>query len=222
MNFPLNIDFKSLYTVHTANLLAIYILFKLTMEVSKHIDKWIGFDTNELKFVNQFEYWDKEFKQKVRVTPKEFIVIDTGFVIKGWDKKSSSGIYSNEIKSFKDETFNVKSFKGGDLYSGAYSKDTKHLFEDVWWTLHKVITVYESGEVNKYYLKSSNAFAWNETVKFDTTKFKVELDNVEEKKNGSIRYSVINWKQGKEITADEKKEIDEVMGKPKDDSELPF
>jgi hypothetical protein len=48
--------------------------------------------------------------------PKQFILLLQTSCVKGWDEKSQSKIYSNEVISTKNEDIIVKSFKGGTLY----------------------------------------------------------------------------------------------------------
>jgi hypothetical protein len=55
--------------------------------------------------------------------PKQFILLLQTSCVKGWDEKSQSKIYSNEVISTKNEDLVVKSFKGGTLYEGKYDKD---------------------------------------------------------------------------------------------------
>lgn len=72
-------------------------------------------------------YYDKEKKENVEVGGKfTFILLDRLSVIKGWHKKSDSGITSNEVRDIRADTLLVRSFKGGTLAEGLYSqiKDT--------------------------------------------------------------------------------------------------
>jgi IMP dehydrogenase/GMP reductase len=67
--------------------------------------------------------------------------------------------------------------------------------------------VLESGMINSYQFKGSAMFQVNEALKtIDTNNYKVEYDGVENKKKGSISYSVPLFKQGKEITKEERNE----------------
>lgn len=50
--------------------------------------------------------------------PFNFIVLDELSTVKGWHEASESGIYSNEVRDTRAETFVVKSFEGGVLAEG--------------------------------------------------------------------------------------------------------
>lgn len=70
-------------------------------------------------------YYDKEAKQNVDVPlPFKFLLLDELASVRGWHDASESGIYSNEVRDTRTDTFVVKSFKGGSLAEGLY-KDIK-------------------------------------------------------------------------------------------------
>ena len=68
--------------------------------------------TKFLEFKNgKFSYYDKTSEANVEVPlPLRFIVLDELATIKGWDSKTNSGIYSNEVHSTKATPLKVKSF----------------------------------------------------------------------------------------------------------------
>ena len=73
----------------------------------------------------QFFWYDKETEEKKELTmPFYFVVLDELCSIKGYNNRVGSGIYSNEIRSIKDDILNVRSFKGGIQIIGKY-KDIK-------------------------------------------------------------------------------------------------
>lgn len=70
-------------------------------------------------------YYDKDAKVNVDVPlPFSFLLLDELASVRGWHDASDSGIYSNEVKDTRTDTFVVKSFKGGSLAEGLY-KDIK-------------------------------------------------------------------------------------------------
>ena len=65
-----------------------------------------------------FSYYDKVQEKTIDLGHKiTFMVLDSLSTVKGWDDKSTSSIYSNEVRSTVKDVLNVKSFKGGDLVS---------------------------------------------------------------------------------------------------------
>lgn len=58
------------------------------------------------------KYYDKEKKVNIEVDiPFDFILLDRLATIKGWHDASEAGIYSNEVRDTRNESFIVKSFK---------------------------------------------------------------------------------------------------------------
>jgi len=160
--------------------------------------------------VKQFETYDRDLKQKILITPQELIWVEINSIITGWDEKSGSGIYSNRVKSIKDEEFFVKSFKGWELLRSKYSKDTKQKFEDLWAAFARSVIVVDFNEVNEYVFKWASLFQFWEDIKWiDITKYKIKFNGVDEKKKGAISYGVPRFVAWAELTADEKKAVQE-------------
>ena len=81
--------------------------------------RWFEFDGSN----GTVRYYDKEQKKNVDLGSKfTFILIgDPLACIRGWHDASDSGIYSNEVRDTRQETFVVKAFKGGILAEGLYA-----------------------------------------------------------------------------------------------------
>jgi hypothetical protein len=72
--------------------------------------------------IGKFFYYDKEKEDRVELSmPFYFVVLDELCSIKGYSKRAKSGIYSNEVRSIKDDILRVKSFQGGINIIGKYS-----------------------------------------------------------------------------------------------------
>jgi hypothetical protein len=70
-------------------------------------------------------FYDKDAKKNTDVLlPFTFLLLDELASVRGWDDKSTSGIYSNEVRDTRTDIMVVKSFKGGTLAEGLY-KDIK-------------------------------------------------------------------------------------------------
>lgn len=68
-------------------------------------------------------YYDRDKKENIPVSDGfRFILLDELAVVKGWHDASDSGITSNEVKRIDRDPITVKSFKGGVLAEGLYSK----------------------------------------------------------------------------------------------------
>jgi hypothetical protein len=74
-----------------------------------------------------FQYWDKEAAKKI-LMPKKFhiIVLDQLNCITGFHKNEEQSIYSNEVRSLKNEPLRVRHGRGQTLIDGLYDavKDT--------------------------------------------------------------------------------------------------
>lgn len=80
------------------------------------------FEWHGAKSGDGIRYYDKEKKQNVKIGEKfAFLLLDELAVIKGWHEASESGIFSNEVRDTRNETFVVRSFKGGELAVGFYA-----------------------------------------------------------------------------------------------------
>ncbi len=73
-------------------------------------------------------YYDKETKKNVPLGEEEngsnflFVFLDELATVSGWHDPSESGIFANEVRDTRQDTFVVRSFKGGELASGLYAK----------------------------------------------------------------------------------------------------
>ena len=80
--------------------------------------RWHEFDGTK----GTVRYYDKEKKENVDIGSKfTFIPLDILATVKGWHDASDSGIFANEVRDTKQETFVVKAFKGGILAEGLYA-----------------------------------------------------------------------------------------------------
>lgn len=72
------------------------------------------------------KYWDKQQEKEIEVDmPFHFLMLDTLTTIRGFHKKSDSGIYSNEVRSL-NQILKVKTSQGHLVAEGIYDniKDT--------------------------------------------------------------------------------------------------
>lgn len=67
-------------------------------------------------------YWDKEAKKRVDVAlPFTFLLLDELATVRGFHEPSNSGIFANEVRDTRQDTFVVRAFEGGDIASGLYA-----------------------------------------------------------------------------------------------------
>ena len=161
-----------------------------------------------------FSYYDKEKGANVSVKlPFKFLTLKELHTVKGWNDNSESAIYSNEVKFIGTEPLTVKSFKGGELAKGLY-KDIRSRVKDVGG--HYVKSIYimsESGEIYNLQLKGSAVQMWGDFTKKTRSRLSdewVSVTGADERKKGSIEYSVPIFKYGQSLCEDDCKNADEV------------
>lgn len=143
------------------------------------------------------KYFDKEAKSNVSVPlPFTFVLLDVLSCIKGWNDASDSGIFSNEVRDTRAETFIVKSFKGQEIAEGFY----KNISDRV-----KAAGGHFSGSIylafkdegklvmGNLQLKGAALFAWSEFQRANQSeiyKKAITITGSTEGKKGSVTYQV--------------------------------
>jgi hypothetical protein len=88
---------------------------KLNNPTQKFI-KWSGSK-------GKFYFHDKtQSKEIIFENPFYLVIVDQLATITGFNDKSQSQIYSNEVHNIMNEPLRVKSFKGGDIVTGLYKE----------------------------------------------------------------------------------------------------
>lgn len=161
-----------------------------------------------------FSYYDKEKEERIEVPlPFKFLVLKEMQTVKGWNDASESAIYSNEVKYLSTEELNVRSFKGGEIAKGLY-KDIRSKVIDAGG--HYVKSIYimtEDNEIWNLQLKGSAVSEWGEFTKKSKSRLFdewVEVTEAEERKKGSIKYSVPVFMYNTSLTEAEGNKADEV------------
>ena len=145
-------------------------------------------------------YYDKEKKENIEVgSDLVFIVLDELCTIKGWHDASDSGIFANEIRDTRAETFVVKSFKEGELASGFY-KDIRDRVGNMGgnFVANLYIAFKENGEMHlgSLQIKGAALNAWVEFKKknrADILKKAVQIKGSTEGKKGKIVFHTPNF-----------------------------
>jgi hypothetical protein len=141
----------------------------------------------------QFFYFDKETEQKTEVKmPIYFVVLDELSAIKGFNEKHKCGIYSNEIRSIKDDILNVKTFKGGVQIVGKYNdikdaalREGGKFCKSVYVML---ITGKDKYELANFQFHGASFGAWMDK-KFNVEKFAIAIEETSQDKKGNVTYT---------------------------------
>ena len=157
--------------------------------------KFIGFSGK----TGQFTYYDKSGEKEtwrdVEVKkPIYFIVLDELSTIKGFCKKTKSGIVSNEVHNITTDVLKVRTFKGGLEAVGKY-KDISDKIKSWGGKFTKsvyalLLTGKDKTELVNFHFKGSSLNAWIDK-KFNAEKFGVIIkDELREERNGDTVYKV--------------------------------
>jgi len=175
--------------------------------IESPVKKYLSWSSND----KCFKYYDKEQAKDVLVNiPLTFVHLDELATIKGWDEKSESGIYSNEVRSTRLEELNVRSFKGGELIKGIY-QDIKLRVQGAGGVFHTSIYVYLNGEVVNLSFKGAALMGWSDFAKENRKAFggnTIEILTAADGKKGAVKFSTPVFTLGKPIglTENEKAE----------------
>lgn len=151
-----------------------------------------------------FAYYDKEAGENKKYDLTEFKVNDIEYTVRGFDEGSNSNIYSNDIKSFNDEEFTVKS-GAGELFKWRYDKEAIKAINA---KLHIKITGKQGADDFALYLKGNNYFMFSNLLKdLDTATEMVKFTGTTDEKAGAVKYKapvfVKGWEVKEEITAED-------------------
>lgn len=166
------------------------------------VKKYISWASNEKCFM----YYDRELKidRKVEL-PITLVYFDSFASIKGFHDPSQSSIYSNEVKSTKNEILTVRSFKVGDLVSGLY-QDIKSKVDDLGGHYNASIYAMLDGEIVNISMKGAVLQHWSDFGKANFKKFltnEILINTHLDAKKGSVKYSVPVFELGGEISKED-------------------
>lgn len=161
-----------------------------------------------------FQYWDKDKKENVSVElPFKFLFLKAMHTVRGFSNASESGIYSNEVEYIGKQELTVKSFKGGEIASGLW-KDIKGRVDSFGgYYTQSIYAMLEDGTLVNINLKGGAVSKWYEFKKDNFQRMQDEwiiVEDVEERKNGAVKYNVPEFKFIVSLTDDEDKKAEQV------------
>ena len=187
-------------------------------------EKWIRFKGS----TGTFGYWDKEQEEEVELSlPLKFIVLDELIKVSGYNKQSNSGIFSNEVRSTRDEELHVRTFKGVDELRGYYCdiKDSiKSLGGKFTKSIYAALITDDGLEMVNFEMRGaafSEWLKWSKRKMFD--QLIVTITGSKEGSNGGIVYKMPVFgtmfmdKQLLEKALDMDRELQNYLAKREDD-----
>ena len=181
-----------------------------TKKSNNPTSKFLEWKSNE----KAFSYYDKENKENVLVKlPLTFLVLEEYHTVKGFSDSDQVGIYSNEILEAGKEEIEVKTFKGRVIAKGLL-KNIKSFYEQAGGRYHKSIyAVTKEGELINISLRGacvSKWFSFTEKGAFKRLKDEwVTIEDIEEHKKGSVKYTTPNFKFNTSLTNNEFETVSE-------------
>jgi len=163
---------------------------KSNPRVQNPATKFIEFKGSKGKFF----FWDKEKEQQIEISmPFYFVVLDELSTIKGFNEKNNCGIYSNEIRSLKDDILNVKSFESGIKIVGKYQDIKDSAFREGGKFCKSIYAMLITGK-DKYELVNfqlhGSAFSGWMDKKFNAEQYACGVKECKEEKKGTNSYLV--------------------------------
>lgn len=161
-------------------------------------------------------YYDKEKGENILVSlPFKFIFLEHYHTVKGWNDKSVSGIYSNEVFLIGQEPLTVKAFKGGEIASGLYS-EIRTKVKDAGGVYHRSIYgMNEDGEIVNLQLKGSAVSSYSDFFKENQNHIEndswIEIASAKEGKKGAVKFTTPEFKLGEKTTPAQEKQISEAV-----------
>ena len=155
-----------------------------------------------------FAYYDKAKGENIKVAlPFKFQFLEHFHTIKGWNDASESGIYSNEVKFISKEPLTVKAFKkSGNIAEGLYSDIKSNVNSAGGHYSRSVYVIDESGNIINLQLKGAVVSAYSDFMKNNENKIEgawMVINQAEDKKKGSVKFSVPVFEIGDSFTSDE-------------------
>ena len=155
-------------------------------------------------------YFDKSLGEKgenVEVKlPFKFQFLEHFHTVKGWNDASTSKIYANEVKFLSKEPLKVSSYKGGVIAEGFYS-GIKNQVKDAGGDYHRsVYVVDDKGDIINLKFKGAVVAAYSDFMGDHENKLEgawVTVVSAEDKKKGSVKYSVPVFEVGESFTPEE-------------------
>jgi hypothetical protein len=175
-----------------------------TQKSSNPATKFLQWKSNE----KTFAYYDKSKEENVMVElPLKLIFLEHYHTVKGWNDKTESGIYSNEVYAIGLEELIVKSFKGGEIASGFY-KEIKPKVKDAGGVYHRSIyCMDENGDIVNLSIKGSAVSSYSEF--YNDNRNHIENDSwfvvsgAKDGKKGSVKFSTPVFEIGDRTTKKE-------------------
>jgi len=162
-----------------------------------------------------FAYYDKNQGKEVEIPlPFKFLTLQEMHTVKGWQDSSSSGIYSNEVKSIGKDVISVKSFKGGQIAEGIYKEIKDTIVQAGGHYAKSIYAMNEEGQIINISLKGSGVQQWGEFTQKSRLRLPeewVEVSSAIQLKKGRVNYSVPEFKYKSSLTGGESEMADEAF-----------
>lgn len=183
-----------------------------TQESTNPASKFLSWKSND----KCLSYYDKAKGENVLVLlPFKFVFLEHYHTVKGWNDKTESGIYSNEVFLIGQEPLTVKAFKGGEIASGLYT-DVRNKIKDAGGVYHRSVYVMnEDGEIVNLQFKGSAVSSYSDFFKENQNHIEndswIEIASAKEGKKGAVKFTTPEFVLGSKTTPAQEKKISEAV-----------
>ena len=151
-----------------------------------------------------FTYYDKEKEETVQVElPLKFVILEHYHTVKGWNDKSGSRIFSNEVLFLGTEELKVKSFKGGEIADGLYKEIKSKVSGAGGHYARSIYAVTTDLELVNISLKGSAVAKYSDFIQeFGDNNFDkswVVVKEAQDMKKGAVSYTVPVFEKAQDI-----------------------
>lgn len=166
----------------------------------------------------KFSYYEKETKTNIPVDlPFRFVTLGRPlFCVKGFNEKLNIGLYSNEVRSVKDE-MTVRYFdKNQPIIAKGVWADVKEKADVVGGKYHLSIYGYdlENKQIIKIDVKGNGVGEWGELFKKCSTRMADEIvicKGFKDGKKGNVKYTYPTFEMERSVSDDELDEVIEAL-----------
>jgi len=159
---------------------------------SKYFFEWQG-STGKIKYFDKNK--GEKGEQVILPLPFSFLVLDKLATIKGFSDEDSSGFWSNEIRSIKDEKLTVRTKKG--IYEQAYYPELKSTGKGAKYS-QSVYIAYKDGNelvLANFQIFGSAIGAWIDLCKGkDIYKYAITISGATAAKKGATNFFIPEFK----------------------------
>lgn len=157
-------------------------------------------------------FYDKEKAANVPLKlPFQFLVLKQLHTVRGFNEKTNSGLYANDVENISEQVLTVRSHKDGIVATGLYKDIKEKIVNEGGVYCKSIYIMSKKGELLNLQLKGAPGYAWGEFIKKDVKRLGTEwvtITDFTSEKKGKVEYSIPVFAFSGAITAEQSKQAD--------------